>query len=39
MNNRSNIGPNIDPWGMPALTVIDSERPLPFGTACLCPFR
>ena len=35
MNNKNNIGPYIDPWGTPALAVVNSERPLPFGTACL----
>ena len=39
MNYRNDIGLNIDPRGTPALTVISSERPLPFGTACFRPLR
>ena len=39
MNSRNNIGPNIDYQGILALTVINSERSLPFGTDCLLPLR
>ena len=35
MNNRNTIGPNIDIRGTQALTVINLERQLPFGTACI----